>query len=219
MKISRLETVRLREIWRHEEHDFSAWLHDNIQTLGDTLQMRFSEPQKEGAVGSFTVDLVAEEGNLGRVVIENQLAATDHDHLGKVITYLTNLEAKTAVWITLQPRPEHARAVAWLNETTPDDVLFYLVRVAAYRIGESSPAPLFTVITGPSVEEKGFGREKKKLAERDVLRRKFWEGLLERAKERGVLTHAQRSAGIESWIGGASGRAGLCFQLRRLEGR
>lgn len=211
MKISRLESVPLRDLWRHEEQDFSVWLYDNIQILGDALRMRLSEPQKEVAVGSFTVDLVAEEETLGRVIIENQLGATDHDHLGKLLTYLTNLEAKTAIWITPQPRPEHTRAVTWLNETTPDDVAFYLVQVAAYRIGDSAPAPLFTVITGPSAEGKGFGRQKKQLAERHVLRLKFWEGLLERAKEKGVLTHAQRSAGKESWIGGASGRSGLSF--------
>lgn len=211
MKISRLEAVPLRDIWRHEERDFSAWLYDNIQILGDALRMQFADPQKEVAVGSFTVDLVVEEENLGRVVIENQLGPTDHDHLGKVLTYLTNLEARTAVWVTPQPRPEHARAVAWLNETTPDDIAFYLVQVAAYKIGDSAPAPLFTIITGPSAEGKGFGRQKKQLAERHVQRLKFWEGLLQRAKELGVLTHAQRSPGKEPWLGGASGRSGLSF--------
>lgn len=211
MAIARLEAVPLRELWKHEEYDFSAWLFENIQVLGDALGMELTEPQKEVAVGSFTVDLVADEETRGRVVIENQLTPTDHDHLGKLLTYLTNLEAKTAVWITPHPRPEHTRAIAWLNETTPEDLSFYLVRVAAYRIGGSAPAPLFTVITGPSAEGKGFGRQKKQLAERHVLRLKFWEGLLERAKEMGVMTHAQRSAGKESWIGGASGRAGLSF--------
>lgn len=211
MTIARLEAVPLRDIWRHEERDFSAWLAENIQTLGDALGLQLSDPQKEVAVGSFTVDLVAEEASLGSVIIENQLAASDHDHLGKLLTYLTNLEAKTAVWITPRARPEHTRAVAWLNETTPDDVAFYLVQVAAYRIGESAPAPLFTVITGPSVEGKSIGRQKKELAERHVLRLRFWEGLLERAKEKGVLTHASRSAGKEAWIGGASGRSGMGF--------
>ncbi len=135
MNISRLDAVPLRDLWKHEEHGFSVWLHENIQVLGDALGMRFADPQREVAVGSFTVDLVAEEENLGRVVIENQLEATDHDHLGKVLTYLTNLEAKTAIWISPKPRPEHVRAVTWLNETTPDDVSFYLVQLAAFRIG------------------------------------------------------------------------------------
>ena len=211
MTIERLEPVALRELWRHEEHGFSVWLHENIQVLGDALGMRLADPQREVTVGSFTVDIVAEEETLGRVVIENQLEATDHDHLGKLLTYLTNLEAKTAVWISPKPRPEHVRAIAWLNETTPDDVAFYLVQLAAFRIGTSAPAPLLTVIAGPSAEGKGFGQQKKQLAERHVLRLKFWEGLLDRAKQKGVLTHASRSPGKESWLGGASGRSGLGF--------
>ena len=211
MRISRLESVPLRELWRHEEQDFSSWLHTNIEVLGDALQMEFSEPKKEVSAGSFTVDLVVEEKRRGRIIIENQLEATDHDHLGKLLTYLTNLEAKTAIWITPKPRPEHTRAIAWLNETTSEDVSFYLVQLSAYRIGDSAPAPLFTVITGPSAEGKAFGSQKKQLAEAHILRLKFWEGLLERAKTLGVLTHAQRSAGKESWIGGASGRSGLGF--------
>lgn len=209
--IARLEPVALRELWKHEERGFSIWLHENLQVLGEALGMRLTDPQREVAVGSFTVDLVAEEESLGRVIIENQLEATDHDHLGKLLTYLTNLEAKTAVWITPKPRPEHVRAVAWLNETTPDDVSFYLVQVAAFRIAGSAPAPLLTVIAGPSPEGKGFGQQKKQLAERHVLRLKFWEGLLTRAKELGVLTHASRSPGKESWVGGASGRSGMSF--------
>jgi hypothetical protein len=209
--IARLEPVALRDLWKHEERGFSIWLHQNIQVLGEALGMRLTDPQREVTVGSFTVDLVAEEEDLGRVVIENQLEATDHDHLGKLLTYLTNLEAKTAVWITPKARPEHARTVAWLNETTPDDVSFYLVQVAAYRIAGSEPAPLLTVIAGPSPEGKGFGQQKKQLAERHLLRLKFWEGLLKRAKELDVQTHATRSPSKESWIQGASGRSGMNF--------
>lgn len=211
MTIARLQSVPLREIWRHEERDFSAWLHDNMPILGDALGMRFTEVRREVGVGSFSVDLVAEEETAGRVIIENQLAPTDHDHLGKLVTYLTNLEAKTAVWITPSPRPEHVRAFAWLNETTPDDIAFYLVKVAAFRIGDSPPAAHFTVIVGPTAEAKGFGRQRKDLAERHVLRLKFWEGLLERAKAKGVQTHAQRSAGTASNLGAAAGRAGLSY--------
>jgi hypothetical protein len=211
MTIARLEPVELKELWKHEERGFSPWLKDNIQALGEVLGMELSEPQREVPVGSFTVDLVAEEANLGRVVIENQLEASDHDHLGKLLTYMTNLDSKVAVWITPRARPEHIRAVAWLNETTPDDVYFFLVQLSAYRIGNSPPAPLFTSIVGPSPEAKGFGQQKKELAERHVLRLKFWKGLLERAKEKGVLTHADRSPGKESWISGPSGKSGLRF--------
>lgn len=211
MPIGKLEKVELRELWKHEERGFSAWLTANLDALSEALGVGLAEPQREVKVGVFEVDLVAEDENANRVVIENQLEATDHDHLGKILTYLTNLEAKTAVWITKAPRPEHIKALAWLNETTPDDISFFLVRLDAYRIGSSDLAPLFTVIVGPSAEAKAFGQQKKELAERHVLRLKFWEGLLSKAKERGLLMHASRSPTKDSWISAGSGRSGLTF--------
>src|SRR6266542_4494240 len=116
MPIGKLEKVQIRELWKHEEHGFSAWLTANLDALSDALGFGLAEAQREVRVGAFEVDLVAEDDNGSRVIIENQLEATDHDHLGKILTYLTNLEAKTAVWITKAPRPEHVKAVAWLNE-------------------------------------------------------------------------------------------------------
>jgi hypothetical protein len=210
--IGKLEPVPVRELWAHEERGFSAWLETNLDTLSEAIGVTLTDPQRELLAGNFQVDLVAEGENGDRVIVENQLEATDHDHLGKLITYITNLEAKAAIWITTAPRPEHVRAIQWLNETTPDDVAFFLVRLAAYRIAGSDPAPLFTVIVGPSAESKDFGKQKKELAERHVLRLKFWEQLLQRAKERSVLLHAQRSPTKDSWISAGAGlRAGVSF--------
>ncbi|GLB59184.1 hypothetical protein [Cytobacillus sp. NCCP-133] len=95
---------------------------------------------------------------------------------------MSNLDAKTAIWIVSEPRPEHINAITWLNEATPVDVSFYLIKLAAYRIGDSKPAPLFTMIAGPNEETKDFGRQTKDLAERHVLRLRFWEQLLTMAK-------------------------------------
>jgi Domain of unknown function (DUF4268) len=210
--IAKLEAVPLRELWKHEERGFSAWLETNLETLSDAIGVTLSNPQRELLAGNFQVDLVAEDEDSDRVIIENQLEGTDHDHLGKLLTYLTNLDAKGAIWISSAPRPEHIRAIQWLNETTPDDVAFYLVRLAAYRINGSDPAPLFTVIVGPSAESKSFGKQKKELAERHVLRLKFWEELLRRAREKGIMFHAQRSPSKDSWISAGAGvRAGVSF--------
>jgi hypothetical protein len=210
--IGKLEPVPVRELWAHEERGFSAWLEGNLDTLSEAIGVTLSDPQRELLAGNFQVDLVAEDENGDRVIVENQLEATDHDHLGKLITYITNLEAKAAIWITTAPRPEHIRAIQWLNETTPDDIAFFLVLLAAYRIAGSAPAPPFTVIVGPSAELKDFGKQKKELAERHVLRLKFWEQLLQRAKEKGVLLHAQRSPSKESWISAGAGvRSGVSF--------
>lgn len=210
--IGKLELVALRELWRHEERGFSAWLEANLDVLSDAIGISLSDPQRELLAGTFQVDLVAQSATGDRVIIENQLEATDHDHLGKLLTYLTNLEAKAAIWITRSPRAEHIRAIQWLNETTPDDIAFYLVRLAAYRISGSEPAPLFTIIVGPSQESKTFGKQKKELAERHILRLKFWEQLLARAKEKGVMLHAQRSPSKDSWISAGAGiRSGVSF--------
>ncbi len=211
--IGRFEAVEVRELWKHEERDFSAWLEANLDVLSEAIGVSLSDPKRELLAGNFQVDLVAQDENGDRVIIENQLEATNHDHLGKVLTYLTNLDAKAAIWITTAPRSEHIRAVEWLNETTPDDISFYLVRLAAYRISGSSPAaPLFTVMVGPSTEAKSVGREKKELAERHVLHLRFWEQLLDRAKERGVLLHAQRSPSRNLWLGAGAGvQSGISF--------
>ncbi len=125
MSIGKLESVPLRELWKHEERGFSAWLESNTETLSEVLGISLSPVQREETAGSFQVDLVAEDNDGNLAIIENQLEPTNHDHLGKVLTYLTNLEAKTAIWITSEPRPEHIRAVAWLNEATPADIANY----------------------------------------------------------------------------------------------
>ena len=210
--IGKMERVALRELWKQEERGFSAWLETNLEMLSEAIGVTLSDPQREQLAGNFQVDLVAENENGERVIIENQLEATNHDHMGKLLTYLTNLDAKAAIWITSAPRPEHIRAIQWLNETTPDDIAFFLVRLAAYRISGSDAAPLFTVIVGPSAESKSFGKQKKELAERHVVRLRFWELLLPRAKEKGVLLHAQRSPSKDAWISAGAGvRSGVSF--------
>lgn len=67
------------------------------------------------------------------------------------------------------------------------------------------------MIVGPSAEAKAFGQQKKELAKRHVLRLRFWEGLLAKVRERGLLLHASRSPTKESWISAGAGRSGLTF--------
>jgi hypothetical protein len=142
----------------------------------------------------------------GNHQVENQLEKSNHEHLGKLITYLTAIEAKTAIWVVADPRPEHVRAISWLNESSAAS--FYLLKVEAIKIGDSPPAPLLTKIVGPSEESREVGDKKKELAERDILRQRFWTTLLERAKARTKL-HANISPGHYSWIGTSAGKHGL----------
>jgi hypothetical protein len=41
---------------------------------------------------------------------------SDHDHLGKVLTYLISVDASAAIWICEDPRPEHIDARAEAGE-------------------------------------------------------------------------------------------------------
>lgn len=200
--IGKLHRVNLREVWKHEALDFTTWLENNIEVLSEALDLSLDNVEREKHAGAFNVDLTAEDDSGGLVIIENQLEKSNHDHLGKVLTYLTSLEARTAIWIVSEPRPEHVKAIAWLNESS--SASFYLVKVEAIKIDESPAAPLLTLITGPSPEAVEAGEKKKELADRHVARRKFWIELLEMAKQKTKL-HANISPSAYNWVGTSAG--------------
>jgi hypothetical protein len=203
-RIGRLERVPLRKIWEHEAYDFTQWLQENIEALNEALDLSLVNVDREQAAGSFSIDLVAEDEGGGAVIIENQLEKSNHDHLGKLITYLTGMGAKAAIWIVADPRPEHVAAITWLNESSSAD--FYMVKVEAVRIGDSPAAPLFTLIVGPSDEAKDVGTTKKNIAERYGIRKQWWSQLVERP---GAKLHAHISPSEYAWIGTSSGIRGL----------
>lgn len=208
--IGRLEPVPLRQVWSREARDFTTWLAANLDLLGEKLGLSLSLVQTEMSAGMFSADILADAGDDRYVVIENQLEGTDHDHLGKLITYMSNLDASIAVWVTSAPRPEHEQAIHWLNEWLPNNMAFYLVKLETYQIGESVPAPLFSVVAGPSSAARQAGEAKKELAERHILRKEFWTQLLARARERTSL-HANVSPGTENWVSASAGRSGLSY--------
>lgn len=204
--IGKLERVPLREVWEHEAYDFTQWLQDNIEVLNDALGLTLVNVDREQAAGAFSIDLVAEDEGGGTVIIENQLEKSNHDHLGKLITYLSAMGAKAAVWIVSEPRPEHVAAIAWLNES--NSAQFYMVKVEAVRIGASQPAALFTKIVGPSEESKSIGQTKKDIAERHGIRNRWWTQLIQVSKNYNKL-HVHITPSDYSWIGTSSGVRGL----------
>lgn len=181
MNIGKLTRVPLRDVWKHEAADFTTWLEENFDILNEVLDFNLSSVEREKSTGDFNVDLVGEDEDGNTVVIENQLERSDHDHLGKVLTYLAGFEAKAAVWIVAKPRPEHVKVITWLNEATSTP--FYLIQIEAIRIGESEPAPLLTKIVGPSLESQAVGATRKERSERHEIRKRFWTMLLDEAKK------------------------------------
>jgi hypothetical protein len=208
MPIGKIDKVHLREIWKHEATDFTRWLQDNVDVLNNVVDLQLSNIEREKSTGNFNVDLTAEDETGNLIIIENQLEKSNHDHLGKIITYLSSIGATKAIWIVAEPRQEHINAISWLNESTAAE--FYLVKIEGIKIGNSEPAPLLTLIVGPSEEAKEAGETKKELSERHHIRHEFWSKLLETVKNKTKL-HAGISPNHYSWIGTGAGKSGLSY--------
>lgn len=153
MHIGKLTELELRELWKNEERDFSAWMakEENIEYLNEILGLTLTDIKREERVGSYECDIVAKDDETGfNIIIENQLENSNHDHLGKLITYASGLNANVIVWIVKKARDEHRSAIEWLNNNTGNNINFFLIEVHAYRIGDSDPAPIFQVIEEPN---------------------------------------------------------------------
>lgn len=208
MMIQKITRIPLRDAFKHEALDFTKWLQDNLDVVNDVTDLSLSNAEREKSAGDFSVDLVAEDEGGNKVIIENQLERSNHDHLGKVITYLVAMEARAAIWIVSEPRPEHVSAITWLNESS--SASFFLLKLEAIKIGDSPAAPLLTLIVGPSEETKAIGKAKQEFSERHNLRRAFWAQLLEYAKGKSRL-HASISPSRYHWIAAGAGKRGLSY--------
>ena len=173
------------------------------------IDLSLSIVEREHPAGDFSADLVAEDESGDPVIIENQYNRSNHDHLGKLITYLTAIGAKAAIWIVEDPRSEHISAISWLNESSPAS--FYLLKLEAVQIENSVPAPLLTLIVGASEESQEAGETKKEFTERHILRHRFWTQLLERAQKKTSL-HAGTSSNSSNCIRTSTGNGEFYFR-------
>jgi len=213
LPIGKIERVSLRSMWKREDAHFTKWLADNIDYLNEIIDLDISVESIEEKVGPYRVDIFGESGDGRKIIIENQLEKTDHTHLGQLITYLVNLDVKVAIWITSDPTDEHQAVIEWLNEITPDDLSFYLIKIEGIKIkGQESVAPLFTIIEGPTEERKKIGAEKKEFAQRHVVRKKFWTQFLEQMNKQSTLCQ-NISPSDDSWIGIGIGKSGIGLNL------
>ena len=154
MKLGKIKRITdIRSVWHHEEKDFSKWLaqDENLKQLSDTIGIDIVLEERESSVGNFSVDLYAlEEGTERRIIIENQLEDTNHDHLGKLITYASGKSADIIIWVVKKAREEHRSAIEWLNNHTDEKINFFLVEIKLYQIGDSEIAVKFEVVEKPN---------------------------------------------------------------------
>jgi len=212
LKISRLEYINIRDIWQHEATDFTVWLADNIDYINEKLGVTLNVLETEKQVGSFNVDIYCEDEQGSSVIIENQLEKTDHSHLGQILTYAVGIDAKTIIWISPNPRVEHVEVIEWLNEVTPVDMSWYILKIEVVKIDDSPIAPLFSIVAGPSQERKATGEIKKDVAERHLKRIQFWEGLLPVLNDKTNL-FKNISPSSDNWLSAGTGVGGIYYQI------
>ena len=205
-KFGRIERVDLRELWPHEAADFTPWLAENISTLGDALKLDLELRETEASTGDFLLDLLAREtGTEREVVIENQLEATDHSHLGKLMTYAGGFDAGVLVWIAKTFRDEHRQALDWLNQRTGEETEAFGVVVEAWRIDKSRPAPHFNVVSAPNDWQRESAERIRSggISARRSSYKEFFEGMIEKLVQREFTS--PRKARPQHWLTFSSG--------------
>ena len=208
-KIERIDD--LRTIWPHEARDFSKWLaqEENLALLSDTIGIDISLEERESSVGDFNVDLYAtEEGSGRKIIIENQLEFTDHDHLGKIITYASGKGAEVIIWIVKHARDEHKQAIEWLNQHTDENVGFFLVEIELWKINDSLPAPKFNVVEKPNDWAKAM-KVVEGLSALQKLQLDFWQAFNEHAfvNPEFKKVFSQRKPSPQHWYSVSIGRS------------
>lgn len=196
--LGKLKKVELREAWKHEANHFTQWLaqEENLALLGDEIGFDIKLIQTEAKVGSFNVDILAEEESTGKkIIIENQLEVTNHDHLGKVITYASGYDARIIVWVVKDVREEHRQAIDWLNEHTDEDIEFYLLKIELWQIEDSPYAPKFEIISKPNDWTKAVrsATDSSELTDTKVKQLEFWTEFKEYAKRQQTKLRLQKS--------------------------
>lgn len=217
MPLGKLKKVELREGWKHEASDFTNWLaqEENLKLLSDEISFDIKLIQTEAKVGSFNVDILAEEETTGhKIIIENQLEITNHDHLGKVITYASGYDASIIVWIVKDVREEHRQAIDWLNENTNEEIGFYLLRIELWQIADSPLAPKFEIISKPNDWAKAVksSAESAVLTDTKIKQLQFWDSFKSYGKQNNAKLRFQKSH-PQHWCDASIGKSGCHISL------
>jgi hypothetical protein len=202
--LGRLKPVELRNVWSHEALELTPWLLENDDVLSDVLGIDLELTASEHPVGPFAVDLLGQDlTNDCVLIVENQLSPTDHDHLGKLVTYAAGTEARTVVWLAPAFREEHRQALDFLNELGGDRVRFFGIELAAVRIGDSPPAPMLTLRVQPNdwhAQVSLATRAVTRASGKTELYREFWAKCVDRVKQVHPGWTKSRMPGGANWI-------------------
>jgi hypothetical protein len=214
-ELGRIRFVPVREVWAHEATSFTPWLLENEDLLGDLLGIEVSLSVNEHKVGDFSLDLLGTNlSNDTPLIVENQLARTDHSHLGQLLTYAGGLEPSTIVWIASEFRDEHRAALDWLNEVTDERTHFFGIVVQAIRIEDSPPAPWLELVVKPnqwSEVARRAAQSRDETEAKDRYRR-FWTGFLETQRAKHQMFAGKRPPTYQ-WMSFKTGVGGIGLGL------
>lgn len=202
MELGKLEKIELREVWRHEALDFTRWLarKENIALLSKEIGIDIEVIETEMSVGRYNVDIYARDTESNKkIVIENQLENTNHDHLGKMLVYAAGLDADIAIWIVKDVNEEHRQAVEWLNDNSFEKINIFLVKVELWQIDNSPIAPKFQVICEPNNWAKVLKQQSKEnVSDLELKQMEYWQGFVDYAKSKDKTYISQRPS-IYNW--------------------
>jgi hypothetical protein len=211
--LGKLERISLRKAWAHEAGEFTPWLAqaDNLTLLAESLGLNELELAGiEHPVGDFKVDILCSDDG-GKVIIENQLAKTDHTHLGQILTYAAGVGARKVIWVAESFRTEHVAAFEFLNQHTTDELDFFAVEIELWRIGESPMAPSFNVVVKPNDWAKTGQQNAKAAATMTPTKQrqlKFWTEWSAWLQGKASTLRTQKPS-PQHWTNIALGRAGI----------
>jgi len=219
MEFGKLEKVDLKEVWKKEAFDFTPWLSENIVALGEALGMDLELEEREANVGNFSLDLLARNLGTGEyAVIENQLTQTDHDHLGKLLTYAAGFDAATIIWVAESIRDEHRQTLEWLNQHTDTKTQFFAVVVEVFRIDDSKPAYKFRPIVFPNEWQKTKRQQAvNATSPRAEAYRSFFQKLIDELREKHKFTGA-RVGQPQNWYSFSSGISDFSYSASFAQG-
>jgi len=215
LKLGKLVTLKATDVWGNEPQVFTPWLSENLDLLAEALQIDELELKgTEVAAGDFRLDILANDAEGNPVLIENQFGATDHRHLGQLISYVASQSGQaTVVWVAERFKDDHRAAIDWLNANTIDDFGFFAVEIEALQIGDSDPAPFFNVVAKPNAWVRSVGAVTRQSSsgdepERHRTRLAYWTSFSEFLKER-KSGFSIRRPGKDHWHSFSAGRSGV----------
>ena len=222
ISLGQLKEIKdLREVWPHEALDFTPWLAEekNLALLADAVGLEITVDETESKVGDFNVDIYAiETGTERRIIIENQLEDTNHDHLGKLITYASGKGADIVIWIVKRAREEHRAAIEWLNNHTDENISFFLIEIKLYKIGNSDPAVKFEIIEKPNDWTKEVKKQSTN-APAQQFRLEYWTAFNNYAFANKAFAKEfkQRKPSTNHWMSFSIGSSACGMSILRLQ--